>query len=511
MGYSGGQGDVIAIDLRRDRGGTTFELVDLANWTAHARVFTSSASGTETFASTGRLYVAPHTSYTGTITGRVKIDGQEQIVAVHVREGISTRGDHAVRPGNTDLDILRLQQRLRYFGYRGADGELPDLTRQWDDNTLWAVGLFNAAMTGGTVVPSAVVRRDFINSPDTPKWIELDPATINLAIDGLYISPNVSDGSPQTERFASEVVEWLLDASVGQPIRELGDTGEDDFLVAQQERLELRKASRAQGGPPSGSEQGGDHQAGLHLDIETAASNSSEIPFFAVDERDGQRFVLGNNGNWIYRIGGQYVEAAPDAHPRTMAVQVEIADDLAGPLSAWNNRPVLLAIRDYLQDDAKMGYDLTRVRTQLEALLTSGVNMEHGPYFVASIYHNDPRTWTTGLPNEQGEITWTGDGQSGRVRFAAGANGVFQVNLATPVDEQPHALSSGAADRLVSLLGLLRNELASLANVAEFGAPLPLIHESLGSLLPLGTILQLGLVAPCKTTSPRTRRRRPKA
>jgi subtilisin family serine protease len=117
VGYSGGEGDVVAIDFKKDRGGTTFELVDLPNWTANARLFASS------FETSGQLSIVPNPGFTGAIHGRVRINGQEQLVIVNIRPGYSTHGDNAVRVGNSDLDLLRLQQRLRYFGYRGADGQ----------------------------------------------------------------------------------------------------------------------------------------------------------------------------------------------------------------------------------------------------------------------------------------------------------------------------------------------------------------------------------------------------
>ncbi len=483
-------GDITVVDLTTLVPGVSFGTPSIVDPTA-ADLILPEALGEPSYAQTGVFYVAPHPETIANLEVVLTVDGSDVQVLIDLETGISQVGGNAVSFGGSPIEILRLQQRLRYFGYPGPTGQPIVLNGQMDNSTQWSIGLFNAAMTGSSLNPSDHVRRDFINEIDTPKWIEIHPATVNSAIDGIFVLPNVSDGSTQSDRFASEMYSRLLSNSQNLPIAALADDGTADVLIAQQDRLEIRTIS----GPAGGSiDSTGDHHAGLEIDIETPASNSSQTPFFATREIDATRYVKGPNDTIVYFVNGQYLAAAEGTYLIDLAVQVQHPTEPEGPLSAWNNRATLLGIREFLQDNVDEGYDLTRVRKQLSALLTSGVTAGQGPYFVESIKHNDPRTWTVGTP-ENGVISdWSGDGQSGRVVFQSGVNGVFQAELVPPV--RPDVVDPETAETLLDGLDAFGQSLASSLSLTQLEIQLPLIQRSAADLVPLQQTIQHGLYEP---------------
>ncbi len=539
FGHDGKTGDVIAIDLKTERGGSTFEAVGFEN-IAGVKVLTSADLGGAAFATTGQLYVLPDPGFAGSITLQVKVDGQQQNVDVVVSPGDSTTGPNAVTFGGHAVNVLRVQQRLRFLNYPGADGKPLEVNGHVDAaglpdaNTRWAIGLFNAAMTGSTLDASAtVIRRDFINSPDVPRWTELSPdgsdgpegpLGYNQQKDGFYILPNVADGSPQSDRWATDPAVALIQSAaiLSLALPPNGDDGLPDpnGLIAQQDRLELRKASPQQGGPTSGNEQGGDNQAGLQLDIETPSSNEAERdPFFAFMDLNGVRYVRGRDpqtgleGIIHYRdspipADRYYIATSVGAN----AVRAESPQQPNDPIRAWDNREVLYAIRRFLLDNTATYYDVNRIRKQFLALLDARV-ADDGPSLVASIYYNDPRTWFSGF-DAAGNPTWEGDGLSGPIRFVTGVNGVFQVNLVPPV--QPTPLGIGNPGALIQGTGVfdsqkdedraavLVNGLTAFADwleqglptINELSRPLPLVGRSLLDSLPLSDIIQSGLTIP---------------
>src|SRR5262249_30570243 len=152
--------------------------------------------------------------------------------------------------------------------------------------TKWAIGLFNAAVTGlARNANETNVRRDFINSPDAPRWIELAQTQYNpTPNDGFYIHNNTT-GGPQSDRWASDRARTFIEST---DVRSLPDDGTFDGNGAfgVQPRLELRKASPQPGGAAGSVSPNPDHQAGLTLDIETP-SKDSENPFFATVKVNG--------------------------------------------------------------------------------------------------------------------------------------------------------------------------------------------------------------------------------
>lgn len=204
--------------------------------------------------------------------------------------------------------------------------------------------------------------------------------------------------------------------------------------VGAQERVEVRKAS-PQGGRNDGSElesDAGAHHSGLQLDIEVAATNDSSEPFFAMTTAGGVRYVAATTAPFIFydAATGTYTPGElGGANTLGKAVQVEIVGATGADLarSAWNNRPVLLALRPYLKDAP--GYSLDVSRRRIRALLTATALPADVPVgvpqrLVQSIGFNDPRTWLRPEPaggetQWTDEAAWTGDGLTSRVRFLA--------------------------------------------------------------------------------------------
>lgn len=269
---AGFRGDIVKVDLVELFGGATFSLPTLLDPLAADLILPESV-GEQPYSSAGFFYVAPKAPGAFPVETVMDVDGVPQAVRISINSGLSQVGANAVTFGNSTLEIIRLQQRLRGLGYPGPAGQPLTLTGQYDGPTVHSIGLFNAAMTGGPLIPSSHVRRDFINEIDTPKWVELDPTAINAASDGLYLSPNLSDGSAQSDRYASEMLLRLIESSQNHPVQQLADDGQPATLIAQQPRLEIRTLS----GPAGGSlDATSDHHAGLQIDVETPATNGPQ-------------------------------------------------------------------------------------------------------------------------------------------------------------------------------------------------------------------------------------------
>jgi hypothetical protein len=116
-----------------------------------------------------------------------------------------------VTSGTSKLEIYRQQQRLKYFGFPGlngnslnVDGDFP-----YNDNTKWAIGIFSLAINGKGLLPESKRPKngcpfdaslmsngfdskgvDFINASNAPKWIQITTGTIGgynvVTSDGKY-------------------------------------------------------------------------------------------------------------------------------------------------------------------------------------------------------------------------------------------------------------------------------------------------------------------------------------
>ena len=477
----GKSGDVISFDLKElaQGSGTQFSGLSFTT-TGYGEFFLPETVGEEPFSSSGQFYVIPNPSFTGSISGTVVVDGSSRTFAVDVLSGYSYHGADIVHGDLSALNIMRLRQRLRYLGYPDPQGDLLKLDTgendEFDANTRWALGLFMAAARGGVHNPQeTTIHKALINSPQAPRWVEL------VGNAGITILDQ-EDGTSQTEKWGTDWTQSVLDR-IGQA---LGDGGD---------RLGLRAASLRAGGASEfhQNEVPGAHHAGLSIDFETTATNSSAQPFFAVRTIGDERFVAAE-GNRLIFYDAQSDSYYPglDSGDLGQAVRVELPQQPDSPLSAWGNRPVLLGIRDLLLNNSVVQYDVDQLRRQITAILS--VQQDEGPA-VTRILNNDPRLWAE--RDADGNLTWTGNGISSLVQFSRegnspGLNGILHVELMPPVRDT--GITGGQLDVLQGGLLELKNALQAGDNLDELGVWLPLAGINLRDELQLGAVFQAGLV-----------------
>ena len=94
--------------------------------------------------------------------------------------GLTTDVDRIPATLDTQLERMRLQQRLNYLGYVGSNGK--SLTVDGDfggatSNTQWAIGHFNAVVDReATVTPADTLSTEaqkWINASNAPRWVSL--------------------------------------------------------------------------------------------------------------------------------------------------------------------------------------------------------------------------------------------------------------------------------------------------------------------------------------------------
>ncbi|MEM9827421.1 MAG: calcium-binding protein, partial [Planctomycetota bacterium] len=417
-------GDVVGVDVSDFYDGVGDSTPTLSGDSV-GNLFLPESLGLPPLEQSGRFFVVAGEEGASTLRVELEIDGESKEIPIHFDSGYSQRGEGAVTFGNDPLDALRVSRRLAHLGFRTQVGDSLELATEFDSELRRAIGVFNAAATGLPAYQSNAIRRDLINAPEAPRWVELDVAEINQSSDGIFVHTNL-DGSPQSERFISNRWQQLYDIP-GGTVEYLQDDPTASALVAVQDRLEWRRGSLPGGGAVSGNEETGDHHGGLEIDFETAAGPTTEIPFFATRAINGVDYPVGPGGTLIFLSGSTYLAAAEGDLPIESAVQVRNPASPQGPQSLWENRPVLAATAPFLQDNVSAGYDLGRVRRQIEALLNAKPT-ESETSFVQTIWHNDPRTWIDPISGD-----WNGDGMSGPVQFSPNENGVFQVDLVPPV------------------------------------------------------------------------------
>ncbi|MCA9140177.1 MAG: hypothetical protein KDB00_25570, partial [Planctomycetales bacterium] len=144
--YHGYSGDVISIDLQAINGGDDFGIITVDGQELSDGDFTILKSGRgrvlvpDNFYSRGLFYVLPNPDlsvadespeqkgFQGLIKGEFQVDGDVRPFRVNVSDGYSSYGIDAVTPGDSFMDILRLQQRLRYLGFPGISGDFQGCT-----------------------------------------------------------------------------------------------------------------------------------------------------------------------------------------------------------------------------------------------------------------------------------------------------------------------------------------------------------------------------------------------
>lgn len=292
-------GDLIRVDLKAARGGSSFSL-GANDLFGDAQILTSDELEGLPFSDTGRLYLvpgieaAPATSldapgdrgFRGTLDIPVTIDGEALDLSVTVRDGYTYQSTSDTAPltvGTDDslVSVAAAQQRLNYLGYQKVGGGSLVVDGILGSNTESALRLFRASIDGsGEVNPGSVsgnlnsttVR--MLNSHQAPHWLELvdpDPQTPRDSgrpgsspiydfdasnIEGNFdILPTRDPGTgvhtgrtPQSERYATSwTIQTILNTSQAMPGR----------LINAMSRIDGVGSSAAHS----------THQAGLDIDV----------------------------------------------------------------------------------------------------------------------------------------------------------------------------------------------------------------------------------------------------
>ncbi|QDU71332.1 dockerin type I domain-containing protein [Mucisphaera calidilacus] len=254
----GRTGDLIRVDLKAARGGSSFQLG--ATGFGVADILTSDEVEGLPFSETGRFYVVPgiesappistelldNRGYQGTLSIPVSIDGQHLDLDVTVRSGYTHTGFNAKTPLTVPTDgsavaVAAAQQRLNYLGFQKTGGGTLSVDGSLGPNTESSIKLFKAATaSSGEVNPggfsgslsSSTV--SLLNNVRAPRWVELVDPDPQIGTGGgrpggtpVYdFDPNDIEGdydilpardpgtgvrtgrTPQTERYATS---WTID------------------------------------------------------------------------------------------------------------------------------------------------------------------------------------------------------------------------------------------------------------------------------------------------------------
>ncbi|MAE63770.1 MAG: hypothetical protein CMJ18_05815, partial [Phycisphaeraceae bacterium] len=188
-------GDVSFIDLSLIEGGTAFVLNDLNAIALEGEIIKA-----VDFATSGRFHFIPDLTvgaYPVTFGkgdfDEMTVDGNARRLRISIVEGFSTEGPDSVQIAEgqavgvggaaDDMDVRRVQQRLRYLDFRGeSDAEVVvDADDGNSSATAQAIKLFQAAVDpqgdgdpgdkNGKIVSGDEVH-DWLNTEQAPRWIE---------------------------------------------------------------------------------------------------------------------------------------------------------------------------------------------------------------------------------------------------------------------------------------------------------------------------------------------------
>ncbi|MEQ9461732.1 MAG: peptidoglycan-binding protein [Phycisphaeraceae bacterium] len=240
-------GDLIRVDLKAARGGTSFDLGSVIG--GGFEVLTSDDVEGLPFAQTGRFYVVPGVvntprrstesildrGFQGTVQVPVTIDGLAQDVAVTVRPGFTYDGPLRIPNDGSSVAVAAAQQRLNFLGYQKAGGGSLVVDGLTGAATQSAVRLFQAVVTAtGEVNPGGFSGNldagtvAYLNLGGTPEWVNLiDPdlpsAGGQRGGGSVVTHPNGVRGNfdiwtSTSERYASSwTIDTVLAASEAMP------------------------------------------------------------------------------------------------------------------------------------------------------------------------------------------------------------------------------------------------------------------------------------------------------
>ncbi len=495
FGFQGNTGDLIALNVKKLDGGTTFSAAGLGAPLVAGRVNLAGRgtfvlpeaidSSAEPFASSGILYFLPDPAYTGLVSAHVTIDGIARELYVRVSDGATSPG--SVTFGGQAIDIASLQQRLRYLGFPGSDGNPLAISGTLDDATRWAIGLFNDSVTASSTRNQfqSEIRRDWINDPRAPHWVK------------LQAYPGQLDFRPPAGNDLSYGTSWAnaLIQNAAPRVHVIAGFPGSQLLLVRGAALAGGPATTSSGTAPSAFD------AGARLLFDTESTDGIANPAFATVVLGGVRFVSGPNGSIVFLKSTGLDPANPassfEAHVPSAGESLDRAVRLFEPslasqgLSAWNNRPVLAGIAQFLQDNKEGNpYFLSIVRDQIKALLQASAPGTAGR--ILTVYYNDPRTWAK-TANPATEADWLGDGLKSLVKFdpssspddsSGGRNGSFVVELVPAASDG--AVSPATAAKIVDGLTSLVDALGVVSGTnPAFTTSLPLVGKNTdGTLKP---------------------------
>ena len=333
----------------------------------------------------------------------------------------------AVTYGSTVLEVVRLQQRLRYLGYpdntskpvvvKGKVVENGVVNAKVPAATQWAIGLFNAAVTKDglyNVQDEALVYKraldvegkKFINAGNAPHWEEFQLVGDRNATGYIVASQRPGSSAPNTERWGTS---WALELliSAGQTWKATRPAS------AATKVLQMNGCALKRGGPSRFHN--ATHRSGNDLDFETPSADGVHesgdlagyptVPFFKTVDIDGKPRVAAAGGKVIARktSGAGYELAAIDA--------TDIGTRAVTSKEAWKSPDLLWEIKGSLVNS--WGYDAAIVKGKIDALLAA---TSPSGAIVDRVFYNDPRTWDP----------------EGRVMYVGGHGGHFHAAVIPP-------------------------------------------------------------------------------
>jgi Ca2+-binding RTX toxin-like protein len=444
------------------------------------------------------------------------------------QNGYSSVGDAIATFGSSRMETYRIQQRLRYLGYFDAIGNAANLlatTGDLDAQTKHAIGVFNAAAADTSVDENSTTPNISINSEAAARWVPVTygPGITNAGSNEDYMThlakaallaadantTNVlpfigatTKGGGDTPGHASHEAGMDIDidtvgtnsgstpfyktntigASAYVAAKATGDAAANNHIaqlvginyVAKRFRGSVTGATNAN--PIVITSNGHGLANGEQVTISGVVGNTTANGTFTVSNVTANTFrLVGAVGNGAYTSGGTWIMAAAP----TGAVAHVVGASSTDAAATVNQQSLLTGIKDLIVDGP--GYSLTTEQAKIDAFRTQDTTA------IASVYYNDPRTWTTtGVP----------------VQFSSGHGGHFHVNIQKPAlvtgDEQ-RGLLGGLGAFFQNLLPDLTADDPSASASPPAGSPaaspaagnlnilglaeIPFVQENFGELI----------------------------
>ncbi len=417
------------------------------------------------------------------------VDSQPHTLSIDVKSGYTTDGQSSIsNECATNLNTLRIQQRLNYLGFPGADAKPlvvgADLPTRCDipveiingqiverhgspTNTHWAIGLFTAAVDKLPRNDNAnfYQRRfsdtslSFVNARNPPQWIEFKKDL------GFVINPTSTPTGTkeQTERWGTS---WAYEV--------LQSAGLNYELAGARETLKFQGNSLPIGG---NTKDHYEHEDGRAIDVEIDGAQNSianKEPFFIFESfNDVDTFtneftirdlIVDKEGRVIIYEDGKYgfVSLSQDRFRRSLQLQRALTIQ-----DAWDDEAVLNAIQRMIV--SRPAYSLDKVRSQIG---TFGNVVTPSGAKVSRILNNDPRLWQDPT-------------LSIKPKLSVGHGGHFHVDFKRPPSLGGEVYLNELNEGIVDLARWSRNMNAPQG----LGATLPIVGTSLADAVNMPQLL----------------------